>query len=324
MHYRILGKTGLKVSLASFGTGGPSSFGQTAGLPEEQQAALVRRCLDLGINLFDTSARYGRSEELLGRALRGIPRETYYLSTKWGAAATWSQPGVGGEDGPVNKDPHALTEGVTQSLQRLGTDYLDILHFHGLRTEQYDEVVDRFGPMVQRLQEQGRIRFIGFSERFIADPAHTAALRGLQTHPEFWDVLMLKYGILNQMAAAEVLPLAQEHQVGIMNMAPVRLILPDPTKLETKIAEWKANGLIGADDVPDRDPLDWLAHDDVPSVIAAGYRFAAAHPAISTVITGTANITHLEENVAALEQPNLPESDQQRLIRTFGSIAEYA
>ena len=83
MHYRTLGRTGLKVSLLSQGTGGPSQFGQNRGLLQAEQDRLIRRCLDLGINLFDTHESYGDSEAILGRALDGVPRDDYILVTKW-------------------------------------------------------------------------------------------------------------------------------------------------------------------------------------------------------------------------------------------------
>jgi len=323
MQYRTLGRTGLKVSLMSFGSGGPSSLGQSSGITRDQQTALIRRCLDLGINLFDTSALYGRSEEILGGGLKGIPRDSYILSTKWGHAATWSPRGVGGKDGALVEDPHALFEGVEGSLKRLGTDCIDIMQLHGLRSEQYHEVVERFCPVMKRLQEQGKIRFIGFSERFIADSSHKAALLALRTHPDLWDTIMLKYGILNQYAAKEVLPLALRSGTGILNMAAVRIKLPNPDQLEALIADWKNRGILGSNSLPEKNPLGWLVRDGVGSVISAGYKFAADHPAVSTVLTGTANITHLEENVAALDKPFLPESDKQRLVELFGEVAEY-
>jgi aryl-alcohol dehydrogenase-like predicted oxidoreductase len=83
MQYGTLGRTGLKVSLLSLGTGGPSKLGQEAGLEQRDQTALVRRALDLGVNLFDTSVGYGESESILGREFKDVPRDTYMLATKW-------------------------------------------------------------------------------------------------------------------------------------------------------------------------------------------------------------------------------------------------
>ena len=314
MHYRTLGRTGLRVSLLSLGTGGPSNLGQRAGLSQERQDALIRRALDLGVNLIDTSASYRDSEAILGRALAGVPRDSYILATKWRYEP---------EDDRA-PDPQGLVDSVEGSLRRLRTDYVDVMQFHGVTTSTYSQVAERLHPAMQRLREDGKLRFIGFSEQFSADPAHEAAALALKTHPDLWDTIMLKYGILNQYAAGEVLPLAMQRGVGVIDMAAVRIKLPSPDLLEELIADWKARGQIPAGSLSARNPLGWLVHDDATSVIGAGYKFAADHPAISTVLTGTASIEHLEENAAALDRPSLPASDKRRLMDLFGHIAEYA
>ena len=84
MKYRILGKTGLEVSLLGIGTGGSSQFGQKSNVAEEEVLKLVHRALELGINFFDSSAVYGDSEAILGRALSEVPRQDYILATKEG------------------------------------------------------------------------------------------------------------------------------------------------------------------------------------------------------------------------------------------------
>ena len=324
MHFRTLGRTGLQVSLVSFGTGGPSGFGAPKEGDQPSRAALVRGALDLGINLFDTSAQYGDSERILGEALVGVPRDEYVLCTKWAPATWWSPGGVGGADGPVHENPEALTAGVEQSLQRLRTDVIDIMEFHGVRAAQYAQVVDRFYPVMQRLRESGKVRFAGLSERYIADPAHDAVTLALESDPEKWDVVSLKYGILNQFAARRTFPLALKAGTGVIDMSAVRSRLSQPAQLEALIADWKQRRLIPADSLPDRDPLGWLVHDSVDSVIAAGYRFAAQHPAVGTVLTGTTNIEHLRENVQTMENPAFPESDARRLQDLLGDIAEWA
>ena len=134
---------------------------------------------------------------------------------------------------------------------------------------------------------------------------------------------MLKYGILNQYAAKEALPLAIEHGVGILNMAAVRVKLPDPVLLKELVSDWKKRGMVPSDSLPTEDPLGWLVCDDVDSVISAGYMFAADHPAVSTVLTGTSSLEHLEGNAAALARPALSKSHSRRLIELFGEVAEY-
>lgn len=314
MHYRTLGRTGLKVSILSQGTGGPSQFGQKAELLQAEQNRLIRRCLDLGINLFDTHESYGDSEAILGRALQGVPRDDYILVTKWAYP----------RDGDPTGDPEELARSVERSLRHLNTDHIDVMMFHGLLAEHHDMVVERYIPVLERLRERGLVGHRGFSLRYIVDPDQRGAITGLRKAPDLWDVIMLKYGILNQYAAKEMLPLALKHNIGILNMAAVRIKLPNPKLLQETIADWKSRGLVPHDALPDEDPLGWLVHDDVESIIAAAYKFAADHPAISSVITGTSNLAHLESNIRAMRDPALDPSDSARLKRLFGHIVEYA
>ena len=311
MHYRDLGRTGLKVSLLSFGTGGPSILGQNTGLSPKQQDDLVRRYLDVGVNLFDTSEMYSDSEEILGRALKGVPRDSYIVATKWSH----------NKDDTLADDPQELTTSMGNSLRRLGTDHVDIMQFHGVLPDHYGWLIDRFYPTLKRLQEDGKTRFIGFTEVFSLDPTHEVVVSALRNDAALWDTIMLKYGILNQNAAKEALPLAIEHGVGILNMSAIREKLSRLPLLEELMADWRRLGVIPRDGLPEADPLGWLVHGDVDSVVSAGYKFGADHPAVSTVLTGTSNVDHLEANLAALEKPFLPEADKQRLMEVFRDVA---
>lgn len=314
MQYRLLGRTGLQVSLVSLGTGGPSQFGQRTGLSFAEQQALVRRALDLGINLFDTAAAYRESEALLGRALAGVPRDRYVLATK-------CTPFQREPDGAVVAAAE-IERQCEQSLRNLQTDVIDIYQFHGVVPARYHEVVERLYPVMLRLREQGKIRFIGITELFFSDPAHEMLRMAVPSG--LWDTVMLKYGILNQVAAQEVLPRCQEQQIGVLNMASVRVKLTRPEELQALIRDWVSRGLVPAGALPEQDPLGWLVQGPVDSVISAGYKFAAAHPAISTVLTGTASIAHLEANVAAILGEPLPDAHLRRLQELFGHIVEAA
>ena len=313
MLYRTLGRTGLNVSLLSYGTGGPRMFGQNEGMDRSAQVALVRRCLDLGVNLFDTAKGYGQSESILGECIRGVPRDSYHLITKWRF-----------EEEPTLPQEEHLTEAIEESLRNLGTDHIEIYMLHGLTDEWYDEGVERYYPILERSREQGKIGAIGLSTQYVMDAPQDGALISLTRNPDLWDVVMLKYGILNQHVVKEILPLAIEHDVGIVNMAAARIRLPDPDLLEQTVAEWKEKGYLLPDSLPEKDPLGWLVNDDVESVVAAGYKFAADHPAIATVLTGTSNLDHLEQNARALERPCIDAADSQRLIDLFSHIVEYA
>jgi aryl-alcohol dehydrogenase-like predicted oxidoreductase len=310
MRFRKLGRTGLDVSLVSLGTGGPSVLGQSTGLPEEASHRLVRRALDLGINLIDSAAGYRESEVILGKALQGVPRERYILATKF-------SPLQGNES---KTDPEEAARSLERSLQRLRMDYVDVFQFHGVTPGTYRRVIDTFYPVVARLRDEGKTRFVGITERFFNDPRHEMLPMALAE--DLFDTIMLKYGILNQRAEQEVFAMARARDVGILNMAAVRVKLSVPGQLEELVADWKARGLLAADVLSAKDPLGFLVHGDVDSVVSAGYKFAAEPKAVSTVLSGTANIAHLETNVRALLGSPLPPADSDRLRGLFGHIAE--
>ncbi len=314
MIYRTLGRTGLKVSLLGYGTGGPSQFGARAGVDRAGRQRIIRRALDLGVNLFDSAEGYGASEEWLGDALDGVTREMYFIATKWGPPL--------GERAGRRADLAGLAESVERSLRRLRTDYIDVMQFHGVAEADYDAVVDRFYPTMKSLQQQGKVRFIGITFPLKSEPRHEGAVKALREGPKLWDTIMLKYGFLNQRAAKEVFPMAIEHDVGVINMAAVRLSLTRPGRTDEVVARLKSEAVIPRGELPDEKPFDWLIRGDVDSVISAGYKFGANHPAVSTVLTGTSSIDHLEANAKALEKPALPAEDQERLVRLLGDSAE--
>ena len=310
MLYRTLGKSGIPVSIASYGAGGPSQFGKAAGLTARQRRELIARALDLGINLFDTSANYGDSEVWLGQALKGVSRDSYLIATKWSWKGSAQLP-----------PPESLTRSVEQSMTRLNIDYIDVMQIHGILPGTYHEITEKYASTLLKLKQDGKTRLIGFSEMMTEDPRHTVPQTALEDHPDIWDTIMLKYGILNQYAAKNVLPLAQKHGIAILNMAPVRFTLTRRHEYEQLLDDWREQGEIDVDHPKIKDGLDWLLSDDVPSVIAAGYKFAADHPAISTVITGTSNPKHLEDNVSAFENPALPTEHTQVLKQLLENSA---
>ncbi len=302
MQYRKLGNTGVDVSLLSYGTGGPSQFGQKTGLDDAGRAALVSRALELGVNLFDTAEAYKGSEVLLEKALRGHARDSYLIATKWSHRLP---------EGSVT-DPAEIVRSLEQSLERMQTDYVDIFQIHGVGQRHYDLVSDVYIPAMQKLQEQGKTRFLGITEMLTDDPKHEGMSFAMEKHPDVWDSVMLKYGIMNQWAAKRALPLAEKTSTGILNMAPVRLTLTRPEKLQERMAEW------GEDE--GGNALDWLSNGDSAELIRKGYIFAAEPPEVTTVISGTSSIAHLEANVAALDG-TLTDAEFAKLKSTYGDSA---
>jgi aryl-alcohol dehydrogenase-like predicted oxidoreductase len=145
MKYRAFGRSEIEVSLLSLGTGGASMFGQKTGVDDAGRKELAHTAIDLGVNLFDSSERYGRSEELLGKALEDVPRDSYLLATKW-----HTRPG--GDFLP----PENMIASVENSLRLLKTDVIDIMQFHGILPGHYDYVVDTYLETLVSLRKRAR------------------------------------------------------------------------------------------------------------------------------------------------------------------------
>ena len=309
MEYRRLGRTGLEVSLVGLGTGGPSQLGQTRGATRDVIRAFVRRALDLGINYFDTAPVYHDSEALLAHALDGVPREDAVIATKYPSVVDVHA------DAPPLAPPSVIRPSVEASLRRLRRDALDIVLIHALRPELYDECRERQVPELLRLKDDGLARFVGISG--------WPVMVGRAVADGWPDVVMPNYNLLTHAAERHVFPLARVHDVGVVAMTPVRRAMADPAHLREVVRRMKAAGVAPTSSVPDAEPLDWLIHGDVGSVIEAAYRFAAAPREVACVLTGTADAAHLEANVEAVSRGPLPAADIERLRTAFGGHDEY-
>ena len=311
MEYRRLGRTELRVSAVSLGSGGPNRFGQKTRIPEAEIHRLVRRALDLGINLFDTSPGYGDSELILGRALKGIARDQYHLSTK-----VVIDDAVRGEHpAPIQQ----VVASIDASLRRLRVDHVDVLLLAGWpQPNAYQQIVEETIPALKRLQDQGKFRFLSSSEKSAYDGAHVYLARGLRD--DLFDSVMVAYNMVNQCAEREVFPLCRKHDVGSQVMFAVRRLFPHPKRVGETLAELNRKQIIAANALPADDPFGWLLDYDTPDLVSAAYKFCAAHPAVTTVMTGTNDIRHLEQNVAAVTGPPLPDEVIQKLRATFFGV----
>jgi L-galactose dehydrogenase len=309
MHYRTLGRTGWQVSLLGLGTGGVSQLGQRYELPPEASAKLVRHALDQGINMFDTAPTYGDSEDRLGHALADVERSTYYLSTKF-------QPYQNGNGGLYSPDELKTT--FHESLRRLNTDYVDLLYLHGVPYERFEETNAQYLATLQQLKQQGLIRAIGLTERYQTDHAHLMAQQAIAEQD--YDVLMVGLNLMSPDAMLSVLPKAQAGNIGIVVMCAVRTVLVDPRQRTAFFERWEEEGLLQPGVVDHDDPFGYLLDAGTPDVPAAAYKFAAGHPGASCVLTGTASIDHLDDNLRAILGPPLSPEKTRQIIDTFGPV----
>jgi L-galactose dehydrogenase len=303
----VFGRTGLDVSVVGLGCGGHSRLGQSYGASVDDSVLLVQRALDLGITYVDTAHAY-RTEEIVGEGVRGR-RDEVVISTK---VSPRNREGV-------LLDADGLRAAVQTSLQKLGTDRVDVYHLHGVGDEEYHEVVAELVPELQRLRDDGMIRFLAISERFGAEPGHAMLERAVRD--DCWDVMMVGFNPLNPSARDRVFSVTRDTDVAIEVMFAVRRALSRPDELARVAAELVEQGRIDGADINLDDPLGFLVHEGgATSVVEAAYRFARHEPGCHVVLTGTGSVEHLEENVRSINAPPLPDADLDRLRTLFGHL----
>ena len=306
MEQIALGRTGFRVSRMGLGGGGHSRLGRSTGREEGESVAVVRRALEMGINFIDTAEGYG-TEEIVGRGIRGHERGSVVLSTKKSMSV----------ERPVTA--LQLREGLEQSLRRLGTDYVDVYHLHGLTAGQYDHAVGVLVPELIKLKEQGKIRATGVTEAFHSDSGHLMLQRAMED--DCWDVIMVGFNILNQSARERVLAAAMRKKVGTLCMFAVRVAFSRPEQLRKTVGELMAQGKLDRALVDAEDPLGFVREDGAAmNTVDAAYRFCRDEPGMQVILSGTGDVGHLEENAASMLRPPLPAQVRDRLVRMFAGI----
>jgi aryl-alcohol dehydrogenase-like predicted oxidoreductase len=289
MKYNLLGKAGIKVSRLSFGA---SSLGSVfRPVAENEAIQAVHVALECGINYFDVAPAYGGtlSETILGKALRGVPRDRYYLSTKVGK---YTLPGNYGED-TLDYSRTRIRASIEESSKRLGTDYFDLIHIHDIEYQgrKHTEWALREGfESVMELKKEGRIGSVSFG------------IYPMDLWMRIFSSLDVDAGLvhnhycLNDTRILELLPIIQSRRIGIINGSPF------------------ASGLL-----TNRGPADW--HPAAPedraifraaaefcrtqgvSISQLALQFASQNPDIPTTLFSSADPESVRRNVQWHEQP---------------------
>lgn len=278
MDYVELGRTGLRASVVGLGTGGPSRLGLARGGSVTEAKRLVNLAIDHGINVIDTAQSYG-TEAIVGDAMRGV-RNDVILSTKVGLAldlgplnglriARRLSARISGLAGLVASGK-VLQSRVDQSLKQLGTDYIDILHLHAVWPRQLAPAMDALGETLLELKTKGKVRALGITEDLQHDPSHKMLSAALGH--DLFDVVMVGFGPAHLSAKEQVLPKAENQNVGVVTMAAGRY------RLHKNDVDHRGN-----------------EHE-----IEEAYRFSRNTPGVHVTLIGTGNAGHLSSNIKAI------------------------
>jgi aryl-alcohol dehydrogenase-like predicted oxidoreductase len=280
MEHRPLGNTGLSLPILSFGA---SSLGQEFGRVDLNNALRsVQVALDCGLTFIDTSPYYGRgmSEVLLGLALRNVPRDRYLLGTKLGRY----------DAAHFDFSARRVMESVDVSLHRLGVEHLDVCLCHDIEFVEMRQIVDETLPAMRKVQQQGKVRFVGISGypmkifRYVLDRAPLDV------------VLSYNHYTLQNTMLADLLPYLQEKNVGVMNAAPfaARLLT------DAELPSWhKATPEVRA---CCRRAAEHCRTRGV-DIAQLALQFSVANPQITTCITGSADPQRIQKWSEWIEQP---------------------
>ncbi len=206
MQKRKLGSQGLEVSALGLGCMGMS---YAYGHPDDAESLRVLdRALELGINFWDTAEMYGpfTNEELLGRALKGKPRQDVIIATKF----AWKF-GPKGEQVGLDGSPSHIRQSIEGSLKRLGTDYIDLYYQHRLDP---DTPVEETVGALADLVKEGKVRYIGLSE---VGPG--TIRRAHAVHP--LTAVQSEYSLWERGVEEKVLPALRELGIGFVAYSPM-------------------------------------------------------------------------------------------------------
>jgi len=308
MEYVRLGRSGLLCSVMGLGGGSSGRFGLAKGGTKSDALRLIRMALDYGITFFDGAGLTGGVDELLADGLAGR-REDIILSTKIhlglatfpftgmrlaNQASSWAARRFG-----LVSSGYVLRKRVEQSLVALRSDRIDVLHLHAVSPGQYPLAVERVLPDLLKLKEEGKLRAIGVTEGFLADPGHAMLLAA--TDDAYFDTIMIGFNVRNPSAAEQIIPAARKADVGIIGMFALR-------------------GLLAANS----DELHRLVEEaGVGSLSELAYRFCRHHAGMQVVLTGTGDPEHLRQNISAIQAPPLSPAVLDRL-RSLGLASAQA
>lgn len=304
MQYRNLGRSGLKVPVLSLGTGtfgGTNEFFQRWGQLDVKEAdRLVSVSMEHGINFFDTANVYsdGEAERILGQVMKGR-RDKIIVSTKASFAI-----------GPGRNDKGSsrahLLRACEESLQRLGTDYIDLYFMHG-----FDETtpVEETLATLNTLIESGKLRYIGCSN-FSAWQLMKSLSVSERNHFEKYVVYQGYYSLIGRDYEQELMPLLKDQGLGLMVWSPLgwgRLTGKIKKNASVQEGRVKSGGLVGAPPVSDEllyrvlAAAEEIAKQTGKTISQVALNWLLHNNTVSNIIIGARTEQQLVENISSLD-----------------------
>ena len=308
MDYVNLGRSGLKVSRICLGC---MSYGTPEWrdwvLPEEESRPFIRRALEAGVNFFDTADMYsdGASEEVVGRALADFARrDEVVIATKVFF--------------PTSKDPNArglsrkhVLDAIDASLERLGTDYVDLYQIHRW---DYETPLEETLDVLDEVVRSGRARYLGASSMFawqLAKALHRADAHGWTRFAS----MQPHYNLLYREEEREMLPLCLDEGLGVIPWSPLARGLLAGNRKPSDLAADKSAGATkrtqsdeyahrlyyrqGDDEIVSR--VSEIAHRRGATPAQVALAWLLRQEAVTAPIVGATKLAHLEEAIEALD-----------------------
>ena len=293
MRYTELGKTGMKISHLSFGA---SSLGSVFRETNEKESfEAVEAAIEGGINFIDVSPYYGhyKAETVLGKALRNVPRDKYYLSTKVGRY---------GKDGVNTWDYSArrVTDSVYESMERLGIDFIDLINVHDIEFQAslpggLQKVVDETLPALVELREKGVVGHVGITDLQLQN------LKWVIEHcPKgtVESILNFCHYTLNDDALGDFMGFFEHEGVGVINASPLSMGLLS----QRGVPSWH----------PAPKPLVQACEKAAQHCMDKGYpieklavQYSVSNPRIASTLFSSANPDNVRRNIEwANEEPD--------------------
>ena len=286
MIYNELGKTGMKVS--NLGFGASSLGGVFHDIREAEGIKAVHTAVDNGINFIDVSPYYGhyKAETVLGKALKEIERDRYYLSTKVGRY---------GENGVNTWDYSAkrVTASVYESMERLNIDYIDLINVHDVEFADLNQVVEETLPALVKLREEGVVKHVGITD---LQPENLKWVIEHVPAGTIESVLCFCHYSLNDEMILDYLDFFEANDIGVVNASPFSMGL----LTKRGAPAWH----------PAPDPLKEACRKATEHCAEKGYdieklavQYSTSNPRIATTLFSSANPANVLKCIDYIKDP---------------------